>query len=138
MKNKIQALSVRQPWAELILAGRKTIEIRSWHTDYRGKLWLHSGARGDESLEQEFGFPKLFHGGYVGLVTLDIVIPMNPERWDLWREEHLVRGHYQARTYAWILSSPRRFKEPIPAPGRLGLFLPSPAIEDKLRRATLG
>jgi ASCH domain-containing protein len=33
------ALSVRQPWAELILTGRKKIELRTWTTDHRGPLW---------------------------------------------------------------------------------------------------
>lgn len=41
-----RALSVRQPWASLIAAGRKSIEIRTWRTDYRGPLAIHAaGAR---------------------------------------------------------------------------------------------
>ena len=43
MRNSELALSIRQPWAELILQSRKTIELRSWDTDYRGYLWLHTG-----------------------------------------------------------------------------------------------
>jgi hypothetical protein len=34
----MRCLSVRQPWAELIASGRKTLEIRSWTTRYRGPL----------------------------------------------------------------------------------------------------
>ena len=34
----MKALSIRQPWAELILQGRKTIELRTWKTSYRGLL----------------------------------------------------------------------------------------------------
>ncbi|WP_084604451.1 ASCH domain-containing protein [Desulfonatronum thioautotrophicum] len=37
------ALSIRQPWVELILPGHKTIEVRSWPTRHRGPLWLHAG-----------------------------------------------------------------------------------------------
>jgi len=37
---KIKALSVKQPWAQLIADGRKTIETRSWQTDYRGPLLI--------------------------------------------------------------------------------------------------
>lgn len=29
------ALSIRQPWVELILLGRKTIEVRSWAIRHR-------------------------------------------------------------------------------------------------------
>ena len=36
----MKALSIRQPWAELILQGRKTIELRTWKTCYRGLLPL--------------------------------------------------------------------------------------------------
>ncbi len=136
MKNETPAISIRQPWAELILLGKKTIELRSWHTGYRGQLWLHTGLQGDDRLEKEFGFSMLFKGGYIGTIVIDVVIPMNLARWESWQEKHLHHGPYQAGTYAWVLSSPRRLKVPIPAPGRLGLFLPSRGIEDKLRRAT--
>jgi len=36
-----KALSIRHPWLELILLGRKTLEIRSWPTSYRGPIYLH-------------------------------------------------------------------------------------------------
>jgi hypothetical protein len=38
----IRALSIRQPWAELILCRRKTIEIRSWKSAYRAWLLIHA------------------------------------------------------------------------------------------------
>ena len=38
----MKALSVRQPWAALIAAGRKTIETRTWTTRYRGDLLITS------------------------------------------------------------------------------------------------
>ncbi len=40
---KIKVLSVRQPWAWLIVSGYKNIENRSWKTDYRGELFIHAG-----------------------------------------------------------------------------------------------
>ena len=36
----MKALSVRAPWAEMIASGRKTLEIRSWRTHYRGHLLI--------------------------------------------------------------------------------------------------
>jgi hypothetical protein len=36
----MKALSIKEPWATLILRGEKTIETRVWKTDYRGKLLL--------------------------------------------------------------------------------------------------
>jgi delta-aminolevulinic acid dehydratase/porphobilinogen synthase len=32
----VKTLSIKQPWAELILENKKTIEIRSWSTKFRG------------------------------------------------------------------------------------------------------
>lgn len=36
----MKALSIKEPWASLILGGKKTIETRSWKTDFRGWLLL--------------------------------------------------------------------------------------------------
>ncbi len=43
MKSIRKAISVRQPWAWLIVNGHKDIENRSWATKYRGRLWIHAG-----------------------------------------------------------------------------------------------
>lgn len=34
----MRALNVQQPWASLIVSGRKTHEVRSWTTRYRGPV----------------------------------------------------------------------------------------------------
>jgi ASCH domain. len=36
----MKALSLKEPWASLVLEGRKTIETRVWKTNYRGQLLL--------------------------------------------------------------------------------------------------
>ena len=41
----MKALSVKQPWAELIVAGVKDVENRSWATDHRGPLLIHATLR---------------------------------------------------------------------------------------------
>lgn len=38
-------LTMHQPWASLLVAGVKRVEGRSWHTDHRGKLWVHAAAK---------------------------------------------------------------------------------------------
>lgn len=38
------SISVRQPWAELIVAGLKTIENRSWKIHYRGTIAVHASS----------------------------------------------------------------------------------------------
>jgi len=38
----MKAISVKQPWANLIASGRKTIETRTWSTSFRGSLLIVS------------------------------------------------------------------------------------------------
>ncbi len=38
----IKALSIKQPWAHLIVSGKKDIENRSWATNYRGRVLIHA------------------------------------------------------------------------------------------------
>jgi hypothetical protein len=46
-----RALSLKQPWAALLVAGRKTIEVRRWRTDHRGPVLVHA-ARIDDPRPQ--------------------------------------------------------------------------------------
>lgn len=36
----MKALSIKEPWASMILSGKKTIETRTWKTNYRGPILL--------------------------------------------------------------------------------------------------
>ena len=38
----MKALSVKQPWANMIASGEKTIETRTWMTSYRGQVLIVS------------------------------------------------------------------------------------------------
>lgn len=37
------ALSIKQPWAALLAAGVKTVEVRTWRTTRRGRVLIHAG-----------------------------------------------------------------------------------------------
>jgi hypothetical protein len=41
------ALSIKQPWAALIVAGHKTVEVRTWGTARRGPLLIHASKTPD-------------------------------------------------------------------------------------------
>lgn len=41
----MKALSIKQPWAELIVSGIKDIENRSWRTHFRGRVYVHASAK---------------------------------------------------------------------------------------------
>ena len=45
------ALSVKQPWAALLVAGVKTVEVRTWPTARRGRVLIHAGKIPDDRPE---------------------------------------------------------------------------------------
>jgi len=113
----VKALSVRQPWAELIAQGRKTLELRSWRTDYRGPLLICSGAAWHPegaALHGRIGD----RGVAVCVVDLVDVRQFVPRRDAL--AACVVRPDARSE-YAWVLEKPRR-TPPAPVKGRLMLF----------------
>ena len=57
---KVKTLSVRNPQSYLICTGIKDVENRSWSTDYRGELYIHSSGRQDYDRFLADDFPDVF------------------------------------------------------------------------------
>src|ERR1051325_3957912 len=114
------ALSIRQPWVELILQGRKTIEVRTWATRHRGELWLHASAHRDSHLLKEFGMSadNLSFGALIGTCELYNCIQFTNETWKELRIYHLKAGPLEKPQYAWFLRDPIR-TQPTTMKGRL-------------------
>jgi hypothetical protein len=73
----MKALSIRQPWAWLIITGHKDVENRSWTTTYRGPLLIHAARRADDvmaDIENRYGVSidrtALQFSGIIGRVEL--------------------------------------------------------------------
>jgi len=117
------ALSIRQPWTELILQGHKTIEVRGWLTQYRGELYLHAGKRPDREALDRFALANedLCYGALVGKCELSDCILFTTDSWDSLRHQHLNKGPLREPKYAWFLRNPVRI-QPRPFKGRLGLI----------------
>lgn len=49
----MKALSIQQPWAWLIAAGVKSVENRTWRTNYRGPVMIHAGKTIDHDAWRE-------------------------------------------------------------------------------------
>ena len=70
------ALSIRQPWATLVVHGIKTIEIRSWSTKKTGEIYIHAGQLADRREDAWRFVPKKLRewterrGGIVGRARL--------------------------------------------------------------------
>jgi hypothetical protein len=73
------ALSLKQPWAALLAAGVKTVEVRRWTTSYRGRLLIHAARVPDDRPEAWACIPdglreaSRLEGGIVGVGTLSSV-----------------------------------------------------------------
>jgi hypothetical protein len=111
------ALAIQQPWAELILRGIKTLEIRSQPTRLRGTIYLYASKRTSQlpaadvaARRWNLDVESLPRGKVVGLVD---VIDCRPSR----ASDHLaacvpaelLNGHF-----VYQLAHPRRFDVPRP------------------------
>lgn len=116
-----KVLSIKQPWAWLIVNGYKNIENRTWNTNYRGTLYIHAGKNidkiGYEKISENFKdielpkYESLELGGIIGICELIDVIPPN--------------SHYESRwyegNYGFVLKNAKTITF-IPSKGKLGLY----------------
>ncbi len=58
----MKVLTIKQPWATLIMQGDKRFEFRSWQTKYRGDLLIHAGKGIDKTMKNwKDIFQKNYH-----------------------------------------------------------------------------
>src|SRR5205823_7843310 len=80
-QNRQYALSLKQPWATLLVYGRKTIEVRRWPTARRGPVLIHAARVPDPRQEAWSLLPAELQqaaqlvGGIVGAGELTGCIP---------------------------------------------------------------
>ena len=102
----MKAISIRQPWANLIAQGDKTIETRTWATDYRGEILIVSSRD-----------PDIPPAGYaLAVATLVDCRPMSV------LDEPAARCRKYPKAVAWVLENVRPFKRPFPVQGQLKVF----------------
>lgn len=130
----MKTLSIRQPWASLIVKGFKDVENRSWRTSIRGEIAIHASASKTEDdwddaiitasmiqtitfleaekwiIESIGEFDKLPRGAILGIVE---IIDCKRERTSPWHFEE---------NWGFYLQNPKEFKEPIPTKGKLGFW----------------
>jgi len=120
-------LTVRQPWASLIVDGVKTVENRSWATTYRGRLWIHASAsRVDAVADYRDIVDNASRGAILGCVRLVDVTTDADSPWATPGQCH------------WLLADARRLQSAVPARGRLGLWPLPIDILQRLRRSPRG
>ena len=124
----MKALSLKQPYAELILNGKKKVETRTWNTEFRGEFYIHASGNIDEVVMKDHGvnetrLPKMC---LVGTAMLVDVKKYESNKEFLADKENMVKRmpkSWESKTkYGFILKDVRRLKNPIPYKGSLGFF----------------
>ena len=138
----MRALTVCQPWAWAIVDGRKSVENRTWRTDYRGPLAIHAGLS-RAHLDAMESYPDLSRwddddlvfGAIIGVVELVDCVRVAPpwpiERFPAAEQPELRRtwprgevpDPWATGPWCWLLERPRAIT-PIPCRGALGLWMP--------------
>ncbi len=120
----MKALSIRQPWAWLIINAGKDVENRSWHTKHRGRFLVHAskGMTLEEYEEARWyaaardvvlpNYDQLLRGGIIGSVELVDSVDTSNSPWYMGEKAFVLR--YPA---------PMDF---VPYKGRLNFFRVSP------------
>ena len=114
----MKALTIKQPWASLIAHGLKSIENRTWKTNYRGRILIHAAstpvkegwdALNEMQLAKVYAYKDKIYGGseelpygaILGSVEIVDCVKNHPS---VWAEEGV---------WNWVLANPVLFDEPI-------------------------
>lgn len=113
------ALSIRQPWADLIAQGIKTVEVRTWRTHHRGDLLIVSSAAPVMDWIDAAGRPhRLPAGAHVCVGWLADCRPLT--RADL-AAACLCAEDWRSGLWAWCLADIRPVAA-VPRRGRAALY----------------
>lgn len=132
----MKCLSIRQPWAMLILAGHKRFETRGWGTVHRGPLAIHAARYlGEETLQfcqrpwvrvllRNAGYASVVdlpRGQVLGVVELIDCVSLPAQDLELSARDRQL-GDFRPGNFAWRLCEPQLLENPQQFTGKLGLF----------------
>jgi len=126
----MKCLSVCQPFANLILEGKKTIELRKWNTEFRGEFLVHAPRKilTDDCKRLKIK-TNLITGAIIGKVELVSVKKYENElEINLDSKKHLASNYATENKYGFILEKPKQLKVPIPYNGQLNFFEFKPEV----------
>ena len=123
----MKTLTIKQPWATLIMQQDKRFEFRSWQTKYRGDLLIHAGKEIDKEATKRLAkyIPKNMPTGKIlGKVRLVDCIKMSPEFKEILLKENkdIYTESSFRENYGWQLENVEVFDDPIEAKGKLSLW----------------
>ncbi|HVU96882.1 MAG TPA: ASCH domain-containing protein [Puia sp.] len=125
--SKIKGISIRQPWADLILRGLKTIELREYRPpdgwpDY---LVIHAPRMIEYAPAAFFGYRepwKLPVSKLLALARIEKIISINEQNWLDYVDAHKQFFPADGEFYGLQLADIKIFDRPIEYPGQVILF----------------
>lgn len=121
----MKCLSLKQPFAELVVLGWKTVELRTWNTKFKGQFLVHASQKLDKQVCQLYNIDpgSLARGAIIGKATVYCVKKYrNKKEFEADRKRHLAPVKYADHKYAFMLKNPVKFPEPIFMKGKLGFY----------------
>ena len=122
----MKVLTIKEPWASLIIEEYKKYEFRSWKTKYRGKILIHAGCSVEKDMMKRFSDYNInVNPGYIiGHATIvDCILVDEEFNKELRNIDPVVYGRSNhTETYAWKLENVVKYEKPIPCKGKLGLW----------------
>lgn len=128
----MKALTIIQPFAELIATGEKRVENREWYTPYRGPIAIHAGkakqyeGRPVEAIANSYGLKAsaLAYGAIIATAEItDCLHVQQINRLPKTSPLYWLMDHEHAHgTYCWVLANVKRLEQPVPCRGALGLW----------------
>ena len=123
----MKVLTIKQPWASLIMLGLKKYEFRSWKTEYRGELLIHAGKGIDKDgmerlkkyIPENMPTEKI-----LGKVKLIDCIKTSSEFYDKVQKENkdIYAKSVFNQDYAWQMEVIEVYDNPIKVKGKLRLW----------------
>lgn len=124
----MKVLTIKEPYASLIINGYKMYEFRSWKTNYRGKILIHAGKSTDKNKIDLFDEYNLNNNnGYIiGEVELVDCIKVDCAIQDMLNKinSKVYGNNNHVGVYAWKLDNIIKYKKEdrIKINGKLGLW----------------
>ncbi len=121
----MKCLSICQPFAELIVQGKKTIELRKWNTKFRGEFLVHAAKN---ILEEDCNRMKISPktvttGAIIGKVNLvDVKKYDSDKELKADKKKHHSVSDNTKNKYGFILENPKKLRVPIEYMGKLNFF----------------
>lgn len=122
----MKVLTIKQPFANLIIENKKVYEFRTWKTNYRGKILIHAGLNIDKpSFERLKKYTTDILTGYIiGEAEIVDCLKCNEDFKNkcLKINKDIYKNIDCEKDYAWKLINIKKYSNPIKIKGKLGLW----------------